>query len=68
MSGELEVQHVYCMSLVVIGIGLYMYNRLNPSISKFEYSMFTILIFGSANHGCNKIDIDVIIPTSYYQA
>jgi hypothetical protein len=68
MNGELEVQRVYRMSLVIIGIGLYTYNCLNVSISKFEYSMFTILIFGSANHGCNKIDMDVIVLPGYYQA
>jgi hypothetical protein len=30
--------------------------------------MFTTLIFEFVNHGYNKIDIDVIVPTCYYQA
>jgi hypothetical protein len=68
MNGELEMQCVYHMFLVVIGNGLYTYNCLNSSISKFEYSIFTILIFGSTNHGCNKNDIDVIVVIGYYQA
>jgi len=30
--------------------------------------MFTILIFEFVNHGYNKINIDIIVPTCYYQA
>jgi hypothetical protein len=62
------VQHVYCTSLIKIRIGLYTYNRLNSSISKFESSMFTILIFEFVNHGYNKINMDIIVLTCYYQA
>jgi hypothetical protein len=55
------------MFVIEIGIGLYTYNHSNLLISKFKSSMFMISILKYVNHAYNKIDIDVIIPTSYYQ-
>ncbi len=61
------MQLVYCMFLVKIGVVLYTYNHSNMLISKFQSSMFTVSILRYANHFCNKIDNDFIVPTTKFE-